>query len=114
MSRSIMEKLDALLTNVPTSRRQALKRLLAGGGALALLPAATLLADEQQPRRPGKGKGGGKGGGAIIAYITWGILAVALIIWAASGTFTSSASVASAGDCTPTTTAQSICAKSPW
>ena len=63
MSGSITEKLDALLTNVPTSRRQALKRLLAGGSALALLPAATLLADEQQPQRPGKGKGGDRGGG---------------------------------------------------
>jgi membrane protease subunit HflK len=34
------------------------------------------------------GVGGSGGGGAIIAYITWGVLAIALLIWAASGVYT--------------------------
>ena len=36
MSRDIAEKLETLLKDVPTGRRQALKRLLAGAGVGAL------------------------------------------------------------------------------
>ena len=58
MSREITTKLDTLLQGVPTSRRQALRRLLAGAGALALLPSSTLLAQAPQPgQRPGRGEG---------------------------------------------------------
>ena len=44
MSREIGEQLETLLKNIPTTRRQALRRLLAGAGALAVLPTATVLA----------------------------------------------------------------------
>ena len=67
MSREMTNTLDALLKDVPTSRRQALKRLLAGTGASALallLPTTTLLAqDPRQPCRPNQGPGDGSGKG---------------------------------------------------
>ncbi len=64
MSKEVRNKIDALLKDVPTGRRQALRRLLMGAGALALLPSSTLLALEPGQRQgKGGGRGGGKGGG---------------------------------------------------
>lgn len=74
MSKESRDKLDALLRQVTPSRRELLKRLLIGGGVLALAPTSMVLAqtDGDQERRPGKGKhkgwrkgkgGGGKGKG---------------------------------------------------
>ena len=59
MSREKSNTLESLLKDVPTSRRQALMRLLASTGALALLPTTQLVALEQRP--PGRGKGKGNG-----------------------------------------------------
>ena len=63
MSQDTKEQVEALLKSVPTTRRQALRRLLLTGTALALaLPATTVLAQDQPPG-PGDGTGRGKGGG---------------------------------------------------
>jgi hypothetical protein len=58
VSKESRDKLDALLQQVTPSRRKLLKRLLIGGGVLALAPTSMLLAqtDGDQERRPGKGR----------------------------------------------------------
>lgn len=66
----VEKHLTNLLESVRPNRRDLLKRLLVGGGVLAVLaPASTLLAAEEgqepggQGSGKGKGKGKGKGGG---------------------------------------------------
>ena len=58
MSKESRDKLEALLQQVTPSRRELLKRLLIGGGILAVAPSSVVLAqaDGEQERRPGKGK----------------------------------------------------------
>jgi hypothetical protein len=62
MSREEREALDALLENVPSSRRSLLKQLLIGGGTLAgLIPLSSVVSaqdDTSAKGKNGKGKDG--------------------------------------------------------
>ena len=53
MSQDTRDRVDAVLRNVKSSRRDLLKRLLIGSGAALLIPMSTVLADAE----PGQGKG---------------------------------------------------------
>jgi uncharacterized membrane protein len=63
VSEKTRKALESVLENVNSGRRSALKRLLAGAGALALIPASSVLANAAQDdgkKGEGKKKGGGK------------------------------------------------------
>ena len=66
MSRETRDRLDAVLQNVKSSRRDLLKRLLVGGGAALLVPMSAVLADAQdttaKAKKAKKGRKGGKKG----------------------------------------------------
>ncbi len=61
MSGETRNHLEHVLENVKTSRREALKRLLVGGGVLAVLPPVSVALAQGGGR--GKGEGGGRGRG---------------------------------------------------
>jgi hypothetical protein len=63
VSEKTRQALESVLENVNSGRREALKRLLAGAGALALIPASAIVANAAQDdakKGEGKKKGGGK------------------------------------------------------
>ena len=59
------EKLETLLSGVKQNRRDMLKKMLLGTGALALAPLSSVVHAQDDPAAKGKGKGkrGGKGKG---------------------------------------------------
>jgi len=65
MSRETRDPVEAVLENVKSSRRDVLKRLLIGAGAMALMvPMSSVLANAQEATGAAKAKGTGEAKGA--------------------------------------------------
>ena len=60
MSGETRDRMEAVLQNVKSSRRDLLKRLLIGSGAALLIPMSSVLANAKEPGQ-GKGKKGKRG-----------------------------------------------------